>query len=789
MAVRVDLSDRPQLRIPWIRDACQNNDLFFLLLNQLLCTWHFSKALLVQFGIDTICDSGFRILELLFASNNELPNELVAFLAGWPNSTYSLNANAELNQWVAKISQFLPHLSLQWENFRTECINRHCPPTAREITDAFQCPPSTVLPRAIFTSLARQIEPGASTDFHNDAYELFRLNQSEYLTALVRQRLNHSLEADYATFSTQYKHLLQRHWFKLGGIVVPISGQPSLSRSGATTATPLQPHFIVPSQRQIPHLPTERRDITQLNQDLINSVATGGGVPTHQVSISRNVSAPRVRSPVDTGNSNGNRNTQNNVQTSPVLQSTMNGMGPIQSDFARNNFQPVPSGASPRSVISHNPETNAQPSRTQIFRPNAISYAVQPLLPDLNNLPPFLTNPIPEQEALHLAHLRQPHTEVKDVNPGEPPRLYQFVQSCVLGPYQFKPEVGFFRLCFALSPDLVRRKVDIIQPLVSSFKLPKRLFTTKSLLFNLRCTQLGSGEELPDEPDWAALPTQYPQHIFISINDEYLEIRRKRQFRRDLPIDVTPFVRSGENTVNVSVHGEKSEEGKRFAIAVEVVRLRDHFQAFKMPTKIPAMDSLNSITSTMQPAADGDDDDMQLVTDSIVLSITDPFLSSMFTIPVRGKKCKHRECFDLETFLQSRVSDNKDALTSVYEWRCPTCGKDARPSSLVIDGFLQEVRDQLAEAGNTEARAIVVKDDGSWTVRQEVDREGGRTASRDESGQIGRDGKNGEGQSATATDQVADIPRAQAGVAAAAASAKAQDAPSRVLEIIELDDD
>lgn len=88
MSTRINLSDRAQLRLPWIRDACQNDDLFFLLLNQLLCTWHFNKDLLVPLGINSTCDAGFRTLELLFVPNSDLPQELLAFLAGWPNSTF-----------------------------------------------------------------------------------------------------------------------------------------------------------------------------------------------------------------------------------------------------------------------------------------------------------------------------------------------------------------------------------------------------------------------------------------------------------------------------------------------------------------------------------------------------------------------------------------------------------------------------------------------------------------------------------------------------------------------------
>ncbi|MBA7492563.1 hypothetical protein ES702_03113 [subsurface metagenome] len=146
----------------------------------------------------------------------------------------------------------------------------------------------------------------------------------------------------------------------------------------------------------------------------------------------------------------------------------------------------------------------------------------------------------------------------------------------------------------------------------------------------------------------------------------------------------------------------------------------DHEFALTLPTNIDAEGSLRSITSVMKPQQDADDDDLVLVDDSMTISIADPFSARVFTIPVRGRNCKHRECFDLETFLSSRQSDYKDALTSVYAWQCPICSGDARPCSLVIDEFFRRVRDKVFELGQEEeARAIVVKADGTWELKQD----------------------------------------------------------------------
>lgn len=369
----------------------------------------------------------------------------------------------------------------------------------------------------------------------------------------------------------------------------------------------------------------------------------------------------------------------------------------------------------------------------------------QPLLPDMRNLPPFLTNPLPEQEALHLAHLRPPTTVVRDTKPGETTRLYQFIQSCPLKPLSFRPDVHFLEIDFHLPPHLVANKAQTTHPPETSFRTCQRVLTKDALLFNLRCAQRNPRDPPPTESDWAASHTYYPQHIFISLNDQDLELRRKRHHRKDLPVDVTEYVQAGDNKVTVSIFREQGDEGKEYAIAVEIIGVHDHAQAFAMPDRVCVEESLSAIRRAMHPPTPADDDDMQVLNDSVTISVTDPFTSTIFTVPVKGKQCKHRECFDLETFLRSRPTENNDILTSVYVWQCPICSKDARPSNLLIDGFLRQVRDELERAGNLDARAIVVDRSGSWTVKQEDEGEASRNGSRPSSGQPGRSVEKSDG--------------------------------------------
>jgi len=51
-------------------------------------------------------------------------------------------------------------------------------------------------------------------------------------------------------------------------------------------------------------------------------------------------------------------------------------------------------------------------------------------------------------------------------------------------------------------------------------------------------------------------------------------------------------------------------------------------------------------------------------------------------------------------------------------WKCPLCGRDARPYSLQIDDFLASVRATLAEQDNLDVKAIWISADGSWRPKE-----------------------------------------------------------------------
>jgi hypothetical protein len=165
----------------------------------------------------------------------------------------------------------------------------------------------------------------------------------------------------------------------------------------------------------------------------------------------------------------------------------------------------------------------------------------------------------------------------------------------------------------------------------------------------------------------------------------------------------------------MSVHLSSEEMLDSYAIAIELIEVLDHLQCTQKLTLIEEPESLAAIVDSLNTAAS--DDDVAIVDPHISIDLIDPFTAQIWKIPVRGKTCTHRECFDLEAFLDSRP--NKHAavrLSSADNWKCPICNKDARPQCLVLDGFLLSVSKQLRAGSDEgqEVRAIRVTADGFW---------------------------------------------------------------------------
>ncbi|KAI9780346.1 MAG: hypothetical protein M1839_006769 [Geoglossum umbratile] len=376
-------------------------------------------------------------------------------------------------------------------------------------------------------------------------------------------------------------------------------------------------------------------------------------------------------------------------------------------------FNPT-TGVFPSSTIQRLAETARQ------THSRARSQAQTPLLPS-KNFTPILNPgpPNPNVTALHQAHLRSPYLKCA-TPPAE--KLYQYLRDFPLQPTIFSRNRPRQSYHFDIP---IRDSQRIAMSASEPMSFDKRDFRwirivhPGSLMFRIRCVKLPSANLL-SEDKWVTSESQWPDHIFIDVNQAKMETRRRLHFGKDLPIDITDYVKAGENALKITILRSQREIQTNYAIAVEAIEVITHSVILRFASQnlIPAEQSLNAIKACLNPIPD---DEIAVVNSDLTINISDPFSAQIFNIPARSRSCLHRECFDLETFLATRASKpgRPTEPCMADDWKCPLCASDARPHRLLIDGFLLDVKRELHARLLGEIRAIVVDKDGKWVPKIE----------------------------------------------------------------------
>ncbi|KAG9803997.1 hypothetical protein KCU77_g22973, partial [Aureobasidium melanogenum] len=242
-------------------------------------------------------------------------------------------------------------------------------------------------------------------------------------------------------------------------------------------------------------------------------------------------------------------------------------------------------------------------------------------------------------------------------------------------------------------------------------------------MLRLRCCEVAPSQPLPTENKWVLLDGSWPVQAYFAIDKIPLEPRRKLHHGKYLPIDITHCISSETNKLVVRVNRSKYDKSPfNYAVAIEVVGFasRNGIKEACMKRLVPPEQILDSIKKSLT----SHDDDL-IVQSNFTLQLYEPFSNAkIFDLPVRGFDCLHKQAFDLDVFLDTRLEQQsqppKARISKVDAWKCPICKADCRPQSLVVDGFLMAVRDSLAARNMLKTRAINVESDGSWTPVQEA---------------------------------------------------------------------
>lgn len=313
-------------------------------------------------------------------------------------------------------------------------------------------------------------------------------------------------------------------------------------------------------------------------------------------------------------------------------------------------------------------------------------------------------------------------------------RYYQFLSTFAVEPREISPQMGVTVLEFDVAQEEADRLSITSRPPASPLddpfltQLPVSRHFNNSLRYRLRmcASRKKEGPTTFDAATWTRGATYWPPHIFVSVNEEIMHVRRKQHFHHDLPLELTHSLSKGKHKINVNLplFPQNLKQDFVYFMAVERIVTLDHDTVWDMVNSGPHVGAEATKKEICRRLRALDTDEIIIESDALTVSVADLFSSTLFDTPVRGRNCLHLECFDLGNWLISRPSKpspGQGEPTTVDCWGCPICGLDARPCNLEVDDFFADVAKKLLASGKASVKKIEVVADGSWTAIEEGD--------------------------------------------------------------------
>lgn len=441
---------------------------------------------------------------------------------------------------------------------------------------------------------------------------------------------------------------------------------------------------------------------------------------------------------------------------SPVIDRTQQGSAQGQLSMRHSSHQQQNVGASPSAVhhnYSYEPSAqtpngdgggrtaisntqfplldpqNAAHSQSSLMVPEQITIPSRTvpshvLPPNEPSFPQLYTRVIPPAEyphnawdhtslepGMHLVRLRSPmrrHCGELDKS------FYQYIWEYA-GVRVLAPKFGLEHIDFEISDSCFE---NLVKPTTRDGQ-EVHSFREGSLRVRLRLCKLPEDVADFESTASAVAPTNWPEHIYISFNDEHLQLRRKQHFRHDLPIELTNTVQKGKNTVVISLPNPLNAEKviQKYLLTIDIIKTSSADVIRSMVQESDHFRLDDTKAELRQRLIGSNDDDIVIEDKHLSVTIADPFSSTLFITPVRSIHCKHVQCFDLDTWLATRrpkPSKRRGEPCKVDEWQCPICGGDARPQNLRIDDFFVNVRARLLASGADGTKVIKVDEEGNW---------------------------------------------------------------------------
>ena len=770
-------------RLVLLQEAVEKSDVFYVMLHQIYCLDFLSTMpnIAIQCGFKATHSQGLTILSQPLLENGKLKPDALQWFSKMPLSLERMFQVSSVFRFTfAQILAFLAQVSRHWIRVKEESKLRKCPPSANEMTVMFGLQ-SPVLQIVLFRAFLREIWSGAQDRCFNNCEKIFQRYQkasSSQLTVLPNQNFYNEISQTRAQHQTHTHHSSrqqlamsrtnvpqmappQRRFSEAtapSGRVVPFQGRPfqadtrnRLAR--ISTTIPQQASSVSPAKysaptvpsspsRYVPLTPTEYSRTPQ--QHLLRDQRSRTVAPlltnlppvqssTVPVSIQGNNSratasaslswpggqqrraaeatlSENIRLQNHTGPNRGSQPPAPQTSTMIPTQVPASSRNTVQAFSDRYIYQPNNQLSSPQNSLA--PSTFGSLANPQIEQSYSLSPSVsadigKPFLRPFSTIPESTT----DQSAFHQSHVTSPTLKViHAVTSTNDQKYFMYLERVELCPQRLHAHKRYVKWFLNLDRDDVNM---LAKPIQTPVGYPSQLSAPiGSWLCRIRCVKVNNLATMLDESDWVAASNAWPSGIAILLNGKALEIRKKLHHSKDLPIDITSLLQKGQNIISVAV--SKIDDGSAYALAMETAQVTDTGRIKERISRL----NWSEAKDTLLRYLNNTDSDIQILNPKMTLDLTDPFSSDMCCLPVRGKTCKHNQCFDLDIFLFTRKSKTNEPC-GPDQFKCPICGADARPQSLLVDGFFIKVREELQQLGRLDVKAIELKENGDWQIKEE----------------------------------------------------------------------
>ncbi|KAK2790339.1 hypothetical protein FQN52_005607 [Onygenales sp. PD_12] len=743
-----------------LRTACEKEDLFYVALHQIYCLDpRILAASFHNFGPPQM--DGINIVSDLLVNNSTLSEQFVRACAEFPASIQTMIHHVpRYTDTLGQVMRFLELLSTRWPGFEATIISRRYPPLIVDELLQHLALPSLTLQYIIFVACCRRIG-GLRSDSTVEIFSsLFHKNQQLYDHSLSRVNTSNpvppnQIQADEETIRKMYEQIRDQ---KIPPIRQPFQNQgvgQSLPQHMPRTQAPNQnfhrppiQHTLSASQVQVqdprnqvlqqqppPHAisypsvqPQGRRQMPASQvQPRIQRTQSLQQPATQQMHRQANWRHPATASNIIQQHSQSSHtsfvgpppNNLHSIQQEPLVLSPTSFVPSVPSQ----HVLPSNGGVMFASGLPPYPTPQSQPNNVTPQSISGHSNQGTLLLPPVGFMPTTV-NPNPLVVGLHQAHLSETTRALTASN--EPPELLYFLRSFAIPPSSITRHPPILKWQFMVSPEKFRK---LPTQLPSKEHGPKAWGVLDGFQsYQLRCTKLAPKSQPPPEHQWAVSDTAWPTAIYVHVNGTEHFVRRKAHHGRDLPLNVSSSIKEGLNEISLTLLWNSTEFNKSsYHMALEILEYAEHKRVRAAVQHLPLAASLGQLKERLT-CSNNDDDELTVIDDHITIDLIDPFMARIFNKPARGKHCSHMECFDLETYLSTRLSRAMKGHGMAEDWKCPICGSDSRPQSLLIDDFLLDVRYKLEADKLLDTKAILVRPDGTWEPRVEGPKRGESTS-------------------------------------------------------------